>query len=78
MIVCLCKGVSDAKIRDCASRGATTMKAVGLACRAGRGCGQCRFQIADILAEVACATGQASLDAGRNHEGRSTDHRLAQ
>ncbi|MEL6183007.1 MAG: (2Fe-2S)-binding protein [Myxococcota bacterium] len=56
MIVCSCKGVSCRKIREVVREGATTVKAVRKACRAGSSCGMCRSQIAEIIAEEAPET----------------------
>lgn len=49
MIVCLCHGVSDRKIREVAEDGAATVKEVGQRCGAGTDCGSCRRQIKDVL-----------------------------
>lgn len=77
MIVCLCNAVSDRTIRQSVREGARTVSEVRRSCRAGRGCGQCRFQVAEIIAESssACAPPLASLHARADHEGASTDHR---
>lgn len=51
MIVCICKFVSDRRIRAARDAGASTVEAVGAATGAGTGCGCCRETIARILAE---------------------------
>ena len=51
MIVCLCRVVSDQKIRECAHAGARTVKAIERACGAGSDCGTCRLQVAAVLRE---------------------------
>jgi bacterioferritin-associated ferredoxin len=42
MIVCVCAGVSERKLRAVIAGGATTVNAVGRECGAGTGCGACR------------------------------------
>jgi len=58
LIVCHCQGVSDRAIREVVREGATSVRQVGRACRAGRMCGGCLPVIAEIIAsetpEVAC------------------------
>ncbi|MCU0888998.1 MAG: molybdopterin-dependent oxidoreductase [Rubritepida sp.] len=49
-LVCACHGVSVAAIRGC---GATDVEGVGLATRAGTGCGSCKPEIAALLATEA-------------------------
>jgi len=77
MIVCLCNAVSDRTVRQVVREGAGTISEVRRACRAGKGCGQCRFQVAEIISEStsACAPPLASLHARSDHEGQSADHR---
>jgi bacterioferritin-associated ferredoxin len=52
MIVCLCEGVSDRKVRRAIERGARSIDDVTAACRAGAGCGGCHRTIADMLDEA--------------------------
>ncbi len=47
--VCQCHKVSDASIRRAVSCGARTVDDVGVATRAGTGCGSCRSEIARIV-----------------------------
>lgn len=42
MIVCLCEGISDKKVRQCIHAGACTLRQIKEACGAGSGCGLCR------------------------------------
>jgi len=48
-MVCLCRGVSERTVAKAIDRGASTVDEVGMACRAGTGCGICRATIADML-----------------------------
>jgi bacterioferritin-associated ferredoxin len=52
MYVCLCRGVSERKVRSAISRGARTIEEVGAACGAGTRCGGCWPLIDDLLAEI--------------------------
>ena len=49
MIVCICWGVSEERIRQAVSRGARTADQVGDACLAGSACGSCRPMIAQMI-----------------------------
>jgi bacterioferritin-associated ferredoxin len=57
MIVCLCRGVSDRKVRLAVLAGAASLSAVARACDAGRGCGACHEEIERLLDE---GTGDAA------------------
>ena len=65
MIVCLCQGVSDKKVRRAVAEGATSRKKVTRACGAGAGCGGCHSSIREIIDEhraaSRCEDDQASL-----------------
>jgi len=52
MIICICRNVCERKVRAAIDDGATTVDAIGKACRAGTGCGACRQQICAIIAET--------------------------
>lgn len=64
MVVCLCKGVSDHKIRWLVQNGARTAKEVVASCKAGTDCGSCICQVkqlveeyrkeADVIAQATC------------------------
>lgn len=62
MIVCLCQGVSDKKVRRAVAEGATSRKKVTRACGAGAGCGGCHSSIREIIDEHRVA---AAHDADR-------------
>ncbi|HEY4016450.1 MAG TPA: FAD-dependent oxidoreductase [Polyangiaceae bacterium] len=47
--ICNCHKVSDVAIQQAVSRGARSVDAVGLATRAGTGCGSCRTDIARLV-----------------------------
>lgn len=49
MILCVCKGVSDKKVRAVMDEGCKTVKEVGSACSAGTDCGICARAIHDML-----------------------------
>lgn len=49
MVICLCKGVTDGKLRWLVQNGATTLKQVVRTCHAGTDCGSCIFQVKDIV-----------------------------
>ncbi len=50
MIVCLCKGITDADIRRAIAAGATTVSQLGASCGAGTECGGCRPVLYQLLA----------------------------
>jgi bacterioferritin-associated ferredoxin len=52
MMVCLCEGVSERKIRRSIDHGAATITDVTAACRAGGSCGGCHATIADLLVQA--------------------------
>lgn len=49
MYACICHGVQDHEVRDCISAGAHTEEAIGEACDAGTGCGNCRERLAAMI-----------------------------
>lgn len=49
MIVCSCKGITDRTIRTLIRDGACSMRDIGHACEAGRGCGGCRPAIDELV-----------------------------
>ncbi len=60
-MVCLCYGVPERRVRREIDRGATSVEAVGEACRAGTCCGVCRDTIEELLDEqVAVRVGARS------------------
>lgn len=52
MLVCLCKGVSDKKIRWLVQNGATGLRDVMSTCKAGSDCGSCVCQVKDLIEET--------------------------
>ena len=69
MIVCLCKGTTDATVRKCVRDGARTIADVGKACFAGSDCEGCLETLAAIIAAellnaMPDAQSAARLDTG--------------
>lgn len=52
MLVCLCKGVSDKKIRWLVQNGATCLRDIMATCQAGSDCGSCVCQVRDLIQET--------------------------
>ncbi len=53
MVVCHCKAINDAAIRDLIANTTLTADDVAASCGAGTDCGACRNTIEDLL-ETAC------------------------
>ncbi len=51
MVICLCKGVSDKKIKSLIDEGAASIKDVMQSCQAGSDCGSCICQLRQMLEE---------------------------
>lgn len=51
MIVCVCAGVSQRKLRAVIADGAVTMREIERRCGAGAGCGSCRLAVRQCLRE---------------------------
>jgi bacterioferritin-associated ferredoxin len=49
MLVCLCKGVTDRKIRWLVQNGKTCLKDVVRTCQAGTDCGSCIGQVKELV-----------------------------
>jgi bacterioferritin-associated ferredoxin len=49
MVICHCKAINDAAIRDLIARAGTTADDVAELCGAGTDCGACRPTIEDLL-----------------------------
>lgn len=64
MVICLCKGVSDRKIRSLVRDGATTLKEVMQSCQAGSDCGSCVCQLKQIIEATRHADDTSELEAG--------------
>ena len=69
MYVCLCRGVSDRKVRKAISRGATTVEEIARTCGAGSGCGGCRPELQALLRDScgSCEAFAGVAPAGRPH-----------
>lgn len=52
MLVCLCKGVTDRKIRWLVQNGAASVKSVMKTCGAGSDCGTCLGQVRELVDET--------------------------
>ena len=59
MMVCLCEGVSERKVRKAIEHGASTVEAVTASCRAGGCCMGCHPTIESLIAEQAPARGRS-------------------
>jgi bacterioferritin-associated ferredoxin len=51
MVVCLCQGVSEKRVRAAIAAGAHSRKQVTKSCGAGAGCGGCHAAIRDLIRE---------------------------
>jgi len=49
MIVCLCRGVSEAVLQHVIEAGATSLRQIGDACGAGTDCGACCPLVKELL-----------------------------
>lgn len=61
MVLCLCHGVSDRKIREVVREGASTVGAIARATRAGSGCGSCVCDLKKILERERAAGAENEL-----------------
>ena len=59
MIVCQCKGVTEASVRRAVRAGALTIGEIGFACLAGTECGACHEVLEQILQAERKAPGRA-------------------
>jgi bacterioferritin-associated ferredoxin len=76
MYVCLCRGVSDRKVRSAISRGATTIEEIGDRCAAGTRCGGCWPVLEDLLRAAGHDPQQVYAGAGTG-TGRPASHSAA-
>lgn len=51
MYICICKAVSESRVRSCVSGGATTLKDLNAQTGLGTGCGKCVPQAYEFLRE---------------------------
>lgn len=64
MVICLCKGVSDKKIRELIDQGAKSLKDIMASCRAGSDCGACVCHVKELLSATStCCQSEQSDDA---------------
>lgn len=73
MYVCLCRGVTDRKIRAAIAAGARTLAEVGERTQAGVECGTCHSGILELLREAQDPNHPARLAAGRPKVARGSD-----
>lgn len=64
MVVCLCKGVSDKKIRWLVQNGATSLRDVMQSCQAGRDCGACVCAVKSLVEQTKAECKAASKAPG--------------
>ncbi|HKD37712.1 MAG TPA: FAD-dependent oxidoreductase, partial [Pirellulales bacterium] len=64
--VCNCHRVTKGHIVDCIRAGATSVEAIGNACKAGTGCGSCQMLLGELLAAHAADYGDDSEPAKVN------------
>ena len=53
MYVCICRAVTDDRVRAAIEAGAMSVEAVTTACRAGEDCGACHCTIEEMIEEHA-------------------------
>ncbi|MGD0678306.1 MAG: (2Fe-2S)-binding protein [Polyangiaceae bacterium] len=51
MYVCICRGVTELRVKAVIESGAGSVEDVARACRAGEDCGSCRVAIQDMIDE---------------------------
>jgi bacterioferritin-associated ferredoxin len=70
MVVCLCQGVPEKRVRACIAAGARTRQQVTDACGAGDGCGSCHRTIKTMIVEARRAQAESvpSLPSSSYHE----------
>jgi bacterioferritin-associated ferredoxin len=68
MLVCLCKGVSDKKIRWLVQNGACSLREVMQTCQAGSDCGSCVGQVRELIedAKATACSKELELDKASN------------
>jgi bacterioferritin-associated ferredoxin len=77
MLVCLCKGVSDRKIRWLVQNGAKTPREVMASCHAGSDCGACVATVRDTVNEAIAETACTSDSEGQGPTGGAVGVRRA-
>jgi assimilatory nitrate reductase catalytic subunit len=64
--VCLCYNVTDVKVREAVRAGARDIADLGRQTGAGTDCGQCREQLAALIAEMSAASQPENRRVRRN------------
>ncbi len=49
MIVCLCHGINEKKLKQMIADGSETLKALQKNCKAGSDCGQCIYELKSLI-----------------------------
>ena len=57
MYICLCNGITDREIRQCAQAGNCSMRDLECTLGVGVSCGRCREAAGEILAETRASSG---------------------
>lgn len=52
MYICICNGVTEGQVRQCAAEGACCLEQLAGCLGVGAGCGRCRGAAAEILEDV--------------------------
>lgn len=54
MYVCLCNGITDHQVKECASEGPCSLEELTLRLGVGAACGRCRECCSKLLEELDC------------------------
>lgn len=57
MYICLCKGISDNKIRELLSLGNPSLRSLQKLCQAGTDCGMCLAEVKALIDEAKKSVG---------------------
>lgn len=60
MIICVCEGVSDRRVREAVESGVSNLEGLRRHCRAGGDCGRCRADLRRMLRSQRDTRQQAS------------------
>jgi bacterioferritin-associated ferredoxin len=71
MYVCLCRAVTDHRIREAIDSGASTTEEVTQACGAGGDCGACAGYIEELIEDAQDSTERPHVAACRLSRGRA-------
>ena len=64
MYVCLCCGVTDARVREAIAAGATDVAELGRRTGAGTDCGQCRERLGRLIVDAGSGVDRPEVDHG--------------